>query len=135
MSSYAAALDNEDEFYPSDTWPDDFKRLFNAAHVTRYVRFKLILFFWRNGVEMHKAVAWVMSGSTRFRRDVRYDRSAWLSAQDMINQSRSLSGRSYLSSLPMFEYDAERVVRHWRGRTFTDVFEFEAYRRENPGFS
>jgi len=131
MSSFAAALDEEDEFFPSDTWPDDFKRLFNAAHVTRYVRFKLILFFWRNGVDMFIAVRWVLFGFARFRRNG-YDRSAWQSAQDMINQSRSLSGRSYLSSLPMFEYDAERVVRHWRGRTFTDVYEFEEFKRANP---
>jgi len=47
---WGSLLDSWDIFYPTSTWPIQYKQLFYRTHKNYRERFKLFMFFWGNGL-------------------------------------------------------------------------------------
>lgn len=95
-----ALLIRADEFYPIGMWPVWLQQIFLKRHKNRQERFKLWLFFWRNGMHRRRATYWVMSHGS-------YDRTAWASIQDLSRMSETREGQEYLNQFPILEIARE----------------------------
>jgi len=93
-------LQETDEFYEFKDWPLWAKQSFLNKHKDRKQRFWLWLFLWKNGMRPERAVYWVM-------RHGGYDRNAWSSLQDLVKQTYTKEGRSYLTKQGFAVYDME----------------------------
>jgi len=96
------AIEQSDEFFPFNKWPQWAKSLFLIKHKDRNQRFRLWIFFWKNGMEANRARYWVMFGGG-------YDRSAWSSMQDLVNKTQTPQGRAYLGKFPVYDILADKV--------------------------
>lgn len=98
-------VDDLDLLHPFRTWPRYLQDMMRIRHKNRQQRFKLFVFFWVNGVEPSVAKFLVMNRG-------QYDRQAWQSMNDLVNQTQTPQGRRYLSSIPMIDLETRQVSRN-----------------------
>lgn len=99
------AINLSDVFYDYETWPAWAKMSFDKKHKNRNERFKLFVFFWRNGMEPGTARRWVMIHDT-------YDKAAWESMEDLVQKTRTKHGTEYLERIPIYIFNSNRVEEY-----------------------
>jgi len=104
-------FDSRDVFFPTKTWPNHFRNLFNSDHLNRHQRFELWLFFWRNGLPPAAAtynVLWQRPSIVNS--NLKYDKSAYMSVIDLEMTANSIRA-NYLNKFPVIDLSEGRVTK------------------------
>lgn len=89
-------------------WPIHWIQLLFTAHKNRRERYRLFVFLWKNGVPPDIAVGWVMYHGT-VNRKFEYDRSAWSSMDDAVNETKSVDGRERLKRVKCLDLISGKI--------------------------
>lgn len=102
-------------WFPLKRWPEWARRYFHNRHKDRKQRMQLWLVLWKSGMTPERAVYFVMFSGT-------YDRSAWLSMNDLVKKTKTPEGRTYLARFPVIDltagfvdYKGSTGARQWKG--------------------
>lgn len=103
-------FDSFDIFFPTETWPNHFRTLFNSDHLNRHQRFELWLFFWRNGLTSAQATYHVLWQKPSIKSShLRYDNSAESSLKDL--EKKTYTNIKYLTKFPVIDLSIGRVTK------------------------
>lgn len=91
-----------DIFFPFNSWPRWAQQAFTKQHKNRDERYKLFVFFWKNGMEPGTAASWIM-------RYGNYDRNAYSSLYDAVRDCYTQEGRERLRRTKVIDLVSGRV--------------------------
>lgn len=98
-----------DSFYPLSNWPEWAKTSFVNSHKDRNARFKLFVFFWKNGMEPYRAAHWTIGWHNRH--GFPYDQAAMRQVNELVQAAQMMRGRqyAYMWRMPVLDIQERRL--------------------------
>jgi len=95
--NFAGDIDRADEFPKFYRWPQWARVSAYNPHKKRAERYRLFIFFWKNGMPPERAMHWVLYHNT-------YDRSAIRSMLQLVATSQNQYGAARLALTPVLVF-------------------------------